>query len=244
MSKGSTFSGAKNFGVLRWKGHENYQQRPQAVPESTPLEHEHSISKNILSQCWVPSDHNLWLTVARRGSPNHKKSGLFFQAEFVEMDLPPIFCYCGLPCQPEEPYNGRFLMEVPVDRKPERQRSQQPLQWGRAFSVFAKQTFHFLSIPLSNLGCAVSVNRSPSSPGSNFCITCECNHCRIHVLPFRLLIKAIKDVKSRNSHSGRWKPTRKKEIHTYTCRAYATVKAEEARLTLQLHTGPPWKWAC
>lgn len=109
-----------------WKGHENYQQRPHSFPESTPLEHEHSISRNILSQSWVSSDHNLWQAVSRRCYPNPKKHGLFFQAEFVEMDLPPICCYSALPCQSEEPYNGIFLMEVPVDRKPDLTRDKDP----------------------------------------------------------------------------------------------------------------------
>lgn len=92
------------------------QQRPQAFPVSAPLEHEHIICKNILSRCWVPSDHNIWQAAERRGSPDHEKSELCFQAEAVDMGLPFAFILFS-PVSPRSPTTACSWWELNLARK-------------------------------------------------------------------------------------------------------------------------------
>lgn len=162
--------------------------------------------------------------MARRGSPDCEKPGLYFQAEFVEMDLPRFCCSCALTCHTEEPYNGVFLTDGKHLREKasfnQRQGSQQLPQWAMASSALAKQTFPVVPILPSSLRCTVSVRKyPPSSPGSNFYIACKCDQHRGHVDALQTIDKAIKDVGSRNSPCRQMQTHQKKRhihLHTHT----------------------------
>lgn len=218
--------------------------------KSTPAEHGHSIWKNTVWWCCVPSDHSPWQVMARRGSLTVKNMDFISRLNLLSWTFPAFSAPVLSPARLRSPTMVCSWWEHLSEKAWFKQRQSSHSGPG---SPTHPQSRGFLLCSshqavidaLYQKANILLLHQIPT-----FVLPADVISTGVMLMPFR--IKAIKDVGSRSSPCRHMQTHRRRDTYTYiythtkahTCRAHATIDAgDEARFLFlqmtQLETGLP-----